>query len=56
MRELIVPMTKGCLVALGSARFEVAEAGEEDDAEGGDERRPSSRSPEKWGPDAASIT
>lgn len=55
MRELIVPMTKGCLVALGSAGFEAAEAGEEDDA-GGDERRPSSRSPEKWGPDAASIT
>jgi hypothetical protein len=53
-------MTNGCLGALESAaKAEKAEgeaeercAGEEDDEAGGDDRR----RPEKWGPEAASIT
>lgn len=57
-------MTKGCLGALESAaKAEKAEgeakercAGEEDDEAGGDDRSPSRRRPEKWGPEAASIT
>lgn len=57
-----LPMTKGCRGALESAKAEEAEAEErcegekEDDDGGGEERRPSRRRPEKWGPDAASIT
>lgn len=56
-----VPMTKGCLGELASARFEESaaeerrERGEADEEEGEEERRPSSRRPEKWAPEAASI-
>lgn len=53
-------MTKGCLGALESARVEGTEAEEEEkrgeDEEAEEDRRPSRRKPEKWGPDAASIT
>jgi hypothetical protein len=57
-------MTNGCLGALESAaKAEKAEAedeercaGEEVAEAGGDDRRPSRRRPEKWGPEAASIT
>ena len=56
-----LPMTKGSLGALASAKAEEGEAeerwtGEEEEDDGGEERRPSRRRPEKWGPDAASIT
>lgn len=58
-----VPMTKGCLGAAESARFEESaaearsERGEAGEEEGGGEedKRPSSRRPEKWGPEALSM-
>ena len=54
-------MTKGCLGELASTCAEEAEseerwAGEEVEEEGGEEISPSSRRPEKWGPEAASMT
>lgn len=63
-------MTKGCLRALESVRADDKEeeekaeagtgerwaAGEEVEEDGGEERSPSRRRPEKWGPEAASIT
>jgi hypothetical protein len=53
-------MTKGWLGALESDKAEeLAEAEQwEGEAveEGGEERRPSRRRPEKWGPEAFSIT
>lgn len=54
-------MTKGCLGELASACAKEAEreerwAGEEVEEDGGEERRPSSLRPEKWGPEAASMT
>lgn len=55
-RERNRPMTKGCLGRESEPRVESG-AGEEVFGEEEEEgRRPSSRRPEKWGPDAASIT
>lgn len=60
-QKIDLPITKGCFGAARSAAVKAEEVGVTD-AERGDgreeaeERRASRRRPEKWGPDAASMT
>ena len=58
-------MTKGRLETESTAKVDESKAdaeaeergaGDGEDEAAGEERRPSRRSPEKWGPEAASIT